>query len=239
MAIKLTDARVAGLRPRKRAHDIRDSALRGFGLRVLPSGRKRYFIHTQHKGKRLWKIVGEAGTLGAGEARAQAAALLAALKGGGEAAAGDIPFETVAEEVLTRYARHWKPRTAQVNRYYYKNQILPWFKGRPVGAIDRREVRQWLASLHATPAAADRAAPILSVILRKAEGLGYRPRDSNPCSGIKRYRRRGREHFLSAAEFARLAAVLQRHEEARPLHVAIVRLLLLTGCSPVSAETGR
>ena len=109
-------------------------------------------------------------------------------------------FEAVADEVFTRYARNWKPGTLKVNWNYYRNHILPHFKGRLIAGIDSRDVRQWFASLHAKPAAADRSAPILSVIMRQAEIYGYRPEGSNPCKGIKRYRREGRERFLSAAE---------------------------------------
>ena len=78
--------------------------------------------------------------------------------------------------------------------------------------------------------AADRSAPILSVIMREAEIYGYRPEGTNPCVGIKRYRRQGRERFLSTAEVSRLGAVLARHEADHSLAVAIIRLLLLTGC---------
>ena len=72
--------------------------------------------------------------------------------------------------------------------------------------------------------------PILSVIMTEAERMGYRPEGSNPCRGIRRYRRKGRERFLSDAEIGRLAARLSAHEGERPLQVAAVRLLLLTGC---------
>ena len=51
----LTDARIGALRPRKIAYDIRDGKLGGFGVRVLPSGRKRFFVHSQHRGDRVWK----------------------------------------------------------------------------------------------------------------------------------------------------------------------------------------
>ena len=64
-------------------------------------------------------------------------------------------FEDVAEEVFRRYGRVWKPRTAKVNRAYLRNQILPWFRGRPIGDITRDEVRRWFAALHTTPAAAN------------------------------------------------------------------------------------
>ena len=49
----LTDARVRALSPRKSARDIRDAKLKGFGVRVLPSGAKRWFVHCQHDGRRI------------------------------------------------------------------------------------------------------------------------------------------------------------------------------------------
>ena len=66
--------------------------------------------------------------------------------------------------------------------------------------------------------------------MRQAEVYGYRPEGTNPCAGIKRYRRQGRERFLSTAEFRRLGEVLARHEADHTQAVAIIRLLLLTGC---------
>ena len=42
-AIKLNQRRVDALKPRKSAYDVRDRDLKGFGLRVWPSGKKRYF----------------------------------------------------------------------------------------------------------------------------------------------------------------------------------------------------
>ena len=238
--IALTDARVRALKRRKTTYDIRDGKLRGFGIRVLPSGAKRYFIHSQHRGRRVWKIVGEAGSIGADEARARAKSLLAAIREGSDeeaAAPPDIAFETIADEVFRRYARNWKPSTLKVNRSYYHKQILPWFRGRPIGDITAQDVRRWFASLHNTPVAADRSVPVLSVIMRQAEVYGYRPEGTNPCAGIKRYRREGRERFLSAAETRSLAAVLDRFEADRPQQVAIIRLLLLTGCRASEVRT--
>ena len=148
-----------------------------------------------------------------------------------------ILFEAVAEEVFRRYGRTWKPRTIAVNRSYLRNQILPWFRGRPISEITKSEVQDWFAGLSATPAAADRSLPVLSVILRQAELYGYRTGDSNPCTGLRRYRQRGRERYLSDEEIRRLGAVLHEHASAIPLPVAIVRILLLTGCRQSEIRT--
>ena len=228
----LTDARIRALRPRKTAYDIRDGKLGAFGVRMLPSGGKRFFVHSQHRGERVWKIVGDTATMSVEEARSRAVRTLAAIRRGEDPPRdpAETLFEAVAETVFERYRRLWKPRTLDVNRCYLKNQILPRFQGRQVADIDRRNVRDWFASLRATPVAADRSMPVLSVIMREAEAMGLRPQGSNPCLGIRRYRRKGRARFLSDEEMRRLSARLSAHAGTSPRQVAVVRLLLLTGC---------
>ena len=213
----LTDARVRALMPRKTARDVRDGKLKGFGIRVLPSGRKRFFVHCQYDGERVWKIVGDAAETGVDEARARARGMLAAIKRGeGTSGAVETLFEDFAETVFLQYERLWKRTTLAVNRRYLKSQILPHFAGRPVAEIDRREVHDWFAALRTTPVAADRSMPVLSVIMREAEAMGLRPEGSNPCRGIRRYRRKGRERFLSDDEIRRLSARLSAHAERFP-----------------------
>ena len=139
-------------------------------------------------------------------------------------------FEEVAEEVFHQYSRNWKPRTVTVNRSYLRNQILPWFRQHPIAEITRSDVQSWLAALRRTPAAADRSLPVLSLILRQAEIYGYRMENSNPCAGVRRYRPRARDRFLTADETRRLGAALAAREADSPVRTAAVRLLLLTGC---------
>ena len=228
----LTAARIERLRPRKSSYDVRDAKLRGFGVRVMPTGRKRFFVQCQHRGERVWKIVGDAGTMSIDEARASAVEALAAIRRGEEAPhrPDETLFEVVAEAVFERHARLWKAGTLNVNRSYLRCQLLPHFTGRQIADIDRQEVRNWFARLRATPVAADRSMPVLSVIMKEAETMGLRPEGSNPCRGIRRYRRKGRERFLSDDEIRHLAARLKAHEARRPQQVAVIRLLLLTGC---------
>ena len=220
------------LKSRKTVREVRDGKLRGFGVRVSPSGRKRFFIHCQHQGERIWKIVGDAGSMSVAEARSVAAEMLAAIRRGEEAphVPGETLFEAVAEAAFRRHERVWKPGTLCVNRGYLRSQLLPYFAGRPIAVIDRQEVRTWFARLCATPVAADRSMPVLSVIMREAEAMGLCPEGSNPCRGIRRYRRKGRERFLSDDELRRLSERLAAHESLCAEPVAVIRLLLLTGC---------
>ena len=135
---------------RNKTYDIRDGVLKGFGLRVLPSGRKHYFVHTQHHRQRIWKHIADAGAITEPEARARATSVLASIRNverGIDVLPEQIVFERVAEDVFQRYQRHWKPATLEVNRSYYRKQILPWFKSRPIADITRHDVQQCFASL--------------------------------------------------------------------------------------------
>ena len=229
----LTDARVRALRPRKTARDVRDGKLKGFGIRVLPSGGKRFFIHRQHDGERVWRIVGDAAEIRRrrGAQPAPARMLAAIRRGESVSGAGDIALRELRRDRVPAIrasleAGHagGQPEVFQAGRF------VPHFAGRPVAGIDRREVRDWFAALRATPVAADRSMPVLSVIMREAEVAGLRPEGSNPCRGIRRYRRKGRERFLSDEEIRRLSARLSALADRFPLQVAAIRLLLLTGC---------
>ena len=228
----LSAARIQTLKPRRHAYEVRDAKLKGFGVRVLPSGDKRFFVHVQHDGVREWKTVADADATSLDEARSRARVMLGSLRGAANAPSSseETLFESVADEAFRRYVHIWKPGTLKVNRSYLRCQILPWFAGRQIADIGRRDVQRWFASLRATPGAANRSAPVLSVIFKEATLLGFRPEDSNPCLGLSRYRSKGRERYLSDDELARLAATLSKHEGRWPLHVAAVRLLVLTGC---------
>ena len=155
----------------------------------------------------------------------------------GAAGTDGAPFKAVAEEVFRRYGRHWKPSTLAANRSYLRNQIMPWFGGRPVAASTRAEVQRWFAGLRATPAAANRSLPVLSIILRQAVIYGYRPDGGNPCAGLRSYPGRGRERFLTADEFRRLGAALAGQEPDAPPAASVVRLLALTGCRQSEVRT--
>ena len=231
--LHLTQHRIDTLKPKKVILDVRDTELKGFGIRIMPSGTRRYFIHSQHEGRRIWKTLDDANTVTVVQARHRARAMLASYRNEESTDSGiekDALFETVAKEVFVLYERLWKPGTLKANRYYLHRQILPFFAGRMISTITQQDVAAWFRSLHAKPAAANRSAPILSVIMQKAEPWGYRPENSNPCVGIRRYRETRRERFLLPEEYRSLAAVLARHQSRHPLHTAAVWLLLLTGC---------
>ena len=151
---RLTQQRIDSLKPRKKTLDIRDSVIRGFGVRVLASGRKSYFLHSQNNGKRVWQSIGDAGSMSLECAREQATLLLASRTPDNDVVPTDtasILFEDFADDVFRHYQRHWKPNTLKVNQSYYRNQILPWFRGCSVSDITRQDVQRWFCLAPCNP----------------------------------------------------------------------------------------
>ena len=82
--LSLNQSRVDRLKPRISTYDIRDTDLKGFGIRVLPSGKKSYFLQTQYDGQRRWTKIGDTDAMPETEARSQARSLLAGIRKGRE-----------------------------------------------------------------------------------------------------------------------------------------------------------
>ena len=80
--LPLNQSRVDRLKTRNSTYDIRDTYLKGFGIRVLPSGKKSYFLQTQHEGQRRWTMIGDADATAEAEARIRARSLLAGIRNG-------------------------------------------------------------------------------------------------------------------------------------------------------------
>ena len=127
--------------------------------------------------------MGDARSMSIDEARASAVETLTAVRRGEEAPhrPDETVFEAVAKAVFERYSRLWKAGTLKVNRGYLRKQILPHFAERQIAEIDRQEVRNRFARLHATPVSADRSMPVLSVIAREAECMACAPRAPIPA----------------------------------------------------------
>ncbi len=83
------------------------------------------------------------------------------------------PMEAFAAEFLERQARQRKPRTLETNRMMVRNHILPAFGHLTVDAVTRKKVKDWFASMSERPGAANRAMPVFSQMMRRAELWGY------------------------------------------------------------------
>ena len=176
--------------------------------------------------------LGTTDVLTAAAAREQAVAAIAGARA--ERASGPL-FAAFAREFVFRQARRWKPSTREANRRLIERYLVPFFGTLRVAEITRADVRRWFDGMSGTPGTANRALPVLSVLMRQAELWEMRPQGSNPCRGIRRYRMPPRERFLSRDELKRLGFVLDHADDRQA--AAAVRLLLFTGARP-SEVTG-
>ena len=226
--------RVRAAKPRARKYDVWDDVMSGLGLRVGISGHRSFFLRRSVRGRIRSATIGSADAMSVPEARAEARKVIASFIEPARIDNGPRTpgrrMDAFAGEFLERHARHWKPRTQETNTYMVRKYILPAFGHMAVDAIAIEHVRDWFASMADRPGNANRAMPVLFVMMRMAELWGYRRHNSNPCKNAKRYRMHPKERFLSVEEMARLNVVLTRDESYCPQAVAIVRLLMLTGC---------
>ena len=226
--------RIRAARPRATKYEVRDDVVSGLALAIQPTGVRTYFFSRMVRGRRRYATIGSADAMTIPEARRDARRLIAnyiepAKKDSGPRTPGH-PMTAFAEEFLRRQAHRWKRRTVETNSRIVRKDILPAFGDLTVDAITVEQVRDWFASMSDRPGVANRAMPVLSMMMRMGELWGYRVHNSNPCRNTRRYRMKPMERFLTAEEMARLNAVLTRDEFWCPNAVAIVRLLMLTGC---------
>ncbi len=219
-----------------------DRTVTGFGVRVYPTGGKVYIAQARGPEGPKRVTVGRHGVLNADEARRRAALIVTRIKAGEDPVALPLAARarggpTVAD-LAARYLEdhvevRLKPRTQAKLRGVLRRHILPALGRLPVEAVERRQVVELHRGLSDRPVAANRAVKTLAHMYRLGEGWGLAPAGCNPCRSIEKHPERGRERFLTDAEFARLGRALDEAVDAgtaSPVAAAAIRLLMLTGC---------
>jgi integrase len=237
---KLTKRTVDAAEIRTGEYFIWDDEVPGFGLRILPSGRKSYVVQYR-AGRRSRRIsLGPSTVLACEQARTRAITVVAAARNGEDPAAErDAGRQTITvKELADRFdkehiALRVKESTAKEYRRNLKRFIVPALGRHRVTEVTRADVAQFHHDLRHIPYQANRCLEVVSKMFSLAEMWGLRPDGSNPRKHIKKYAEEQRERFLSPAELKRVGEVLREMEsEGIELASAIAatRLLILTGC---------
>ena len=128
---------------------------------------------------------------------------------------------------------HLKPGSVVAYRSVLEKHILPELGGMAVGEVGRHQVSALHHRLRDMPSVANMAVHLLSRMFTLAEAWDLVAAGRNPCRGLRRYRTRPRERFLTREEYRRLGRALREAEAEGsiwPPAVAAIRLLTLTGC---------
>jgi len=250
--IKITKRSVESLEPLKTGALIRyDEKLAGFGMRVMPSGRRFYFARYRNKhGRSRWFTIGEHGRVTADAARTKAQRILQTVAVDGRDPSGEREAFRAAptvNDLLNRYIKEHleqrcRPRTIDSFKGIVERDIRPELGHQKVAAVTRQDMHKLHAARAATPRQANMILSVCSKVFNLAEVWEMRPEGSNPCRKIDRYRENHRERFLSGTELARLGSTLRQADSRgllrkngvpklyRRVTTATIELLLFTGC---------
>ena len=109
---KINKRLIEAAEARDQPYDINDSELRGFGVYVLPSGTRSFFVRYRMGGRRRRVSIGYYGVVTPEKARAQAIDILARVKKGEDPAAdrqAERDAITVADLTASRPGKY-RPR---------------------------------------------------------------------------------------------------------------------------------
>lgn len=220
-----------------------DSALSGFGVRALRSGKKSFILKYRTNGggrsaPQRWLTLGTYGHLTLDQARLLAQKALAAVAEGKDPQRVKFDQRAAPElsDVWTRFEADIlplrKPKTGKEYRSHWKNLIECKFGRRKVESITADEVDRFHKSLRATPYQANRVLALLKRLMGLAEGWGMRTPGTNPCTRIEQFKERSRERYLNAKELKAIGKAIDALVAEKSISVSAghaIELLALTG----------
>ncbi|CAO3414013.1 tyrosine-type recombinase/integrase [Azospirillum doebereinerae] len=244
---KLTKRTVEALETKLKNYIVFDAELPGFGVRVMPTGRRFFLVQYRRHGRTRRIMIGQFGPLTTEVARQKAMTLLGQAKGGGDDPAltrDALRQSTNMEQLGARFLKeHVEVRCKPTTQREYKRSVElfldPFFGKQRIRSITTADVAELHGSLAHIPYQANRTLGVLSKMMNLAEVWGLRDRHTNPCDEIERYPEHKRERFLSLKEIEALGRALDDSEDEYQYAVAAFRLLLLTGCRLSEIQTLR
>jgi integrase len=219
-----------------------DNALKGFGLKVTPAGRKVYLVQYRtggRSGKTRRVTIGVHGSPFTAEgARSEAEKILSAVKLGEDVAEKktlrnhEYTVSLLADRYIAEHVQIYnKPSTEKEATRIVEKRIKPAFGNLKITDLTKSRVKTWYLSMKETPYEANRAMAYLSKMISLAINE-WELISRNVCIGIKKYREEKRERFLSEDELGKIGRALRKieNENAAPMGcINAIRLLALTG----------
>lgn len=210
-----------------------DESLKGFGVIVLPSGRRTYCIQYRNQNRVLKRLkIGVHGQITTEEARALARKHLASTAHGEDPAVNkkenkELPLmNDLARDYLERYAQSKKqPKSYKEDKRMIEKIILPALGDQQVKNISRRTIESLHLQLEKTSTQANRVLSLLSRMFTLALEWGWR--SDHPAKGIHRYHEDKRDRWLRDQELSRFWETIECYPTHPP--ALALKILIYTG----------
>jgi integrase len=257
---KITKRTVDGLKPDPGKKDVftwdaGDGAIKGFGVRMKPSGSAAYLVQYRNKEGRTRRLVlGKVGVLTPDEARELATdALRAAAKGGDPSAErrairNSITVAELCDLYLSEAAGRIKASTLAMDKSRIETHVKPLIGRLTVRSLTTADIERMKADIIAGKTArprkergrggkatggvgvAARTVGMVGTILEHARQPLKLIRE-NPARGVRRPPDGRQRRFLSLPELRKLGETIRELEgpAENKAALAAIRLLLLTG----------
>ena len=258
-AVKLNKRTIDALPVGDRPTFYFDSDLKGFGLKVMPSGVRTFIVEYRPGAggrstpkRRL--TLGRLGALTPDEARELAKSALGRVHAGNDPAVdrakarAEMTFDKVCDLYLKEGCETKKASTLATDKGRIERHIKPLLGRKRIGEITRPDVEKFMRDVANGKTATDemtkkrgraiveggkgtatRTVGLLGGIMTFA--VSRQLRTDNPVRGVQRYTDKKGETFLSSTELGKIGAALAAAETngANPSAIAIIRLLAFTG----------
>lgn len=209
-----------------------DSELKGFGLIVLPSGRRTYCVQYRNaqRVQKMFKI-GTHGQITTEEARTLAKKYLSGVVHGHDPVkvkkeSRNLPtLNDLARDYVLFHGEKKREKSLKEDQRLLKTIILPALGNSLVSQISRRDIEALHRDYKKTSYQANRAVSLLSKMFTLAKAWEWR--EDDPTKGIERYQEEKRKRWLTADELKVLWEVLDAYPNQ--LTASLFRLLILTG----------
>jgi site-specific recombinase XerD len=251
---KITRRVVTSLQPDPTGKDIfrwdsGDGAIKGFGLRMKPSGSASYLAQYRNaEGRTRRLVLGAVSVLAPEQARKMAVDVLRDVSKGMDPSAdrhavrGSIRVSELCDLYLADAEHRIKPSTYKADVGRIRVHIKPLVGQLSVRGLTTVDVERFKADIlngkmaaprkgrggvvTGGPQAARRCVGLLGTILE--HGRRLKIISDNPVRGVRKPPDRKSTRFLSMEEITRLGATMNSSTE-NPVALAAIRLLLLTG----------
>lgn len=229
MPMKFTKTAIDGLSPKDKIYREWDQDIKGFGVRVSPSGRKAFFIqYTRPDGKKDSFTIGAYGTLSLKQAQDIARAKIGDIRAGNNPKADKVrarQYPSLKEFMalfIQDYAKHnVKEKTLKGYEGVIRSAIIPALGNKRIDTIETQDISRLKNSYADKPYQANQIIAILSKAYNWALEESLYKDLINPCANVKKYGKKqgvkSRERYLTAEEISRLSKVFRRMENGKAL----------------------